>query len=74
MEKSFAFFREQVAGFSQADLEKEIKWGHPKNPKKVSKLQGLLMIYSHLQLEYGKTTIYARSKGVAPAPSGGWSF
>lgn len=74
MEQSFAFFREQLEDFSQADLATKIKWGHPKNPLEVSKLQGLLMIYSHLQLEYGKTTIYARSKGIAPAPSAGWRF
>lgn len=74
MEKSFAFFKEQLQGYSQADLATKIKWGNPKNPFEVSKLQGLLMIYSHLQLEYGKTTIYARSKGITPAASAGWRF
>ncbi len=74
LENSFAFFKEQLQQFNNTELEKEIKWGNPRNPRTVTKLQGLLMIYSHMQLEYGKITVYARSKGIAPEPSSGWSF
>ncbi|MEZ5041545.1 MAG: DinB family protein [Saprospiraceae bacterium] len=74
LEKSFAYFKENLQSFKAEDLEKTVKWGPPQNQREVTKLQGLLMIYSHMQLEYGKLTVYARMKGIEPHPSGGWSF
>lgn len=74
LEKSFGFFKEQLQEMDAAGLEATVKWGPAGNRREVTRLQALLMIYSHLQLEYGKLTVYARATGVAPEPSAGWSF
>lgn len=39
----------------------------------ISRLKAILIITGHLQSEHGKTMIYLRENGVAPAPAGGWS-
>ncbi len=68
MENSFAFIRSGIQKLSVEDLDEEIEFFG----NKMSRLQSILIMTSHLQREHGKTTIYARLKGVAPGPSGGW--
>ena len=74
LEKSFSYFRENLQQFDDTELQKTIKWGPPKYRRDITTLQGFLMIFSHMQLEYGKMTIYARANDIVPHPSKGWSF
>ncbi|WP_190809199.1 DinB family protein [Flagellimonas sp. S3867] len=67
-ENSFAFIRLGMQKLSQEDLAEEIEFFG----KKMSRLQSILIMTSHLQREHGKSTIYTRLKGVAPGPTGGW--
>lgn len=68
MEDSFAFIRSGIQNLNGHDLEEEIEFFG----NKMSRLQSILIMTSHLQREHGKSTIYTRLKGVAPGPSGGW--
>lgn len=68
LEASFAFVREGLASLSQADLAETIQWFG----RDMSRLQGVLTMTDHLQREHGKTIMYLRAKGIAPAQSAGW--
>ncbi|RDY59763.1 DinB family protein [Flagellimonas nanhaiensis] len=68
MEGSFAFIRSGMEKLKEEDLAEEIEFFG----NKMSRLQSILIMTSHLQREHGKSTIYTRLKGVAPGPSGGW--
>lgn len=68
LKDSFAFIKGGMTKLTQADLNEEIEFFG----SKMSRLQAILIMTSHLQREQGKTTIYTRLKGVAPGQSGGW--
>lgn len=72
--KSSDYFKQNLQSLNDGTLGNIIEWGRPGSGRKITKHQGLLMIYSHFQLEYGKITIYARLNNIEPAPSSGWSF
>ncbi len=74
LEKSFQYFRGGLEKLNESDLEEVIDWGHPSNPKKVTRLKAILIVTSHLQREHGKTMMYLRAKGIKPASAGSWSF
>lgn len=74
LQKSFAYFRGGLETLSQDDLEEMVPWGHPSNPKQITRLKAVLIVMSHLQREHGKTIMYLRAKGIKPAPAGSWSF
>lgn len=74
LEKSFTYFKGGLETLSQADLEEKVQWGHPSNPKQITRLKAVLIVMSHLQREHGKTMMYLRAKGIQPAPSGSWKF
>ncbi len=74
LEKSFAYFRGGLETLSQEDLEETVQWGHPSNPKQITRLKAVLIVMSHLQREHGKTIMYLRTKGIQPAQSGSWKF
>lgn len=65
---SFAFIRNGMEKLKEEDLKEEIEFFG----SKMSRLQSILIMTSHLQREQGKSTIYTRLKGIAPGPSGGW--
>ncbi|PWL39408.1 hypothetical protein DKG77_00790 [Flagellimonas aquimarina] len=68
MENSFVFIQSGIEKLSTEDLVEEIEFFG----NKMSRLQGILIMTSHLQREHGKSIIYARLNGVTPAKSGGW--
>jgi uncharacterized damage-inducible protein DinB len=68
LDDSFAFIRGGMEKLQQEDLSEEIEFFG----SKMSRLQSILIMTSHLQREQGKSTIYTRLKGVVPGPSGGW--
>ncbi|UCD61293.1 MAG: DinB family protein [Flavobacteriaceae bacterium] len=68
LEASFNFIKEGMRQLTESDLNEEIEFFGGK----MSRLQSILIMTSHLQREQGKSTIYTRLKGVAPGPSGGW--
>lgn len=72
--KSSDYFKQNLQLLNDNALGDTIEWGRPGSGRKITKHQGLLMIYSHFQLEYGKTIIYARLNNIEPAASSGWSF
>lgn len=72
LEASFAHFRSGLAELSDADLEAEVPWGPANNQRSISRLKAILIITGHIQSEHGKTMIYLREKGIAPAMAGGW--
>ena len=74
LKKSFDYFKNNLENLTDAQLSEIISWGKPGSGFEITRLKGILIIYSHLQLEYGKITMYLRAKGVKPAPSGSWSF
>ncbi|MEP5611093.1 MAG: DinB family protein [Cyclobacteriaceae bacterium] len=74
LEKSFSYFKSGLEKLTQSDLEEIVSWGHPSNPKKITRLKAILIVTSHLQREHGKTMMYLRAKGITPAPSKSWSF
>lgn len=74
LEHSFAYFRQGLAGLDQQDLEESVPWGHPSNPKQITRLKAILIVMSHLQREHGKTMMYLRAQGIKPASSGSWKF
>ncbi len=74
LEKSFAHFRKGLTTLDQKDLEAMVAWGHPSNPKQITRLKAVLIVMSHLQREHGKTMMYLRAKGIKPAPAGSWVF
>ena len=65
---SFAFIKGGMKKLTLADLNEEIEFFG----NKMSRLQAILIMTSHLQREQGKTTIYTRLKGIAPGGSSGW--
>ncbi|UCD61745.1 MAG: DinB family protein [Flavobacteriaceae bacterium] len=65
---SFTFIRDGIIKLTQADRNEEIEFFG----NKMSRLQSILIMTSHLQREHGKTMIYTRLKGIAPGPTGGW--
>lgn len=71
---SFSYFRSGLLTLEQDDLEEEVNWGRPDNPKKITRLKAILIVMSHLQREHGKTMMYLRAQGIAPAPAGSWKF
>lgn len=74
LEKSFNHFRGGLETLTAENLAENVKWGHPSNPKQITRLKAILIVMSHLQREHGKTMMYLRAKGIAPAQSGSWSF
>ncbi len=74
LEKSFKYFRSGLEKLSQSDLDEIVAWGHPSNPKKITRLKAILIVTSHLQREHGKTMMYLRAKGIKPAQAGSWVF
>ncbi|MEO9482959.1 MAG: DinB family protein [Ekhidna sp.] len=74
LKNSFSYFRGGLEKLSQADLEEKVAWGHPSNPKQITRLKAILIVMSHLQREHGKTMMYLRAKGVQPSQSGSWKF
>ena len=68
LEGSFAYIKGGIEKLSDDELNEEIDFFG----NKMSRLQSILIMTSHLQREHGKTTIYTRLKGVAPGPTGGW--
>ena len=68
LEESFAFIKSGIENLTNEDLADEIEFFG----SKMSRLQSILIMTSHLQREHGKTTIYTRLKSVAPARSNGW--
>lgn len=74
LEKSFGYFKGGLETLSQDDLEEKVQWGHPSNPKQITRLKAVLIVMSHLQREHGKTMMYLRAKDIQPAPSGSWKF
>lgn len=68
LKASFKFITSGMKKLTQQDLNEEIDFFG----SKMSRLQAILIMTSHLQREHGKTTIYTRLKNVAPARSGGW--
>lgn len=68
LEGSFAFIRKGMEKLNEEDLREEIEFFG----NKMSRLQSILIMTSHLQREQGKSTIYTRLKGIPPGSSGGW--
>ncbi len=68
LQGSFAFIRDGMEKLKEEDLKEEIEFFG----NKMSRLQSILIMTSHLQREHGKSTIYTRLKGIAPGPTGGW--
>lgn len=68
LEASFTFVREGLSSLTQADLAADVEWFG----REMSRLQAILTMTDHLQREHGKTIMYLRAKGVAPARSAGW--
>ncbi len=68
LKASFEFIKSGIKKLTQQDLNEEIDFFG----SKMSRLQAILIMTSHLQREHGKTTIYTRLKNIAPAKSGGW--
>gem|GEM_PF-3165845 len=74
LEKSFQHFRSGLEKLSTEDLLETVPWGRRGSQKQITRLKAILIVTSHLQREHGKTMIYLREKGVAPAPAGSWVF
>jgi uncharacterized damage-inducible protein DinB len=74
LEKSFRYFRSGLEKLSQDDLEATVPWGRAGSQRQITRLKAILIITSHLVQEHGKTIMYLRAKGIAPAPSAGWTF
>ena len=74
LEKSFQYFRGGLANLNESDLEEMVAWGHPSNPKQITRMKAIMIVLSHLQREHGKTIMYLSAKGIKPAPSGSWAF
>ena len=72
LEKSFAHFRSGLETLSQGDLDTQVPWGPRSNRRNISRLKAFLIVSSHLQREHGKTMMYLRAQGIAPAPAGSW--
>ncbi len=68
LKASFAFIKGGIQKLTADDLNEEIEFFG----SKMSRLQAILIMTSHLQREQGKTTIYTRLKGIAPGGSSGW--
>lgn len=68
LEASFAFVRDGLGSLTAADLAEDVEWFG----REMSRLQAILTMTDHLQREHGKTIMYLRAKGVAPAQSAGW--
>lgn len=68
LEASFAFIEEGLSQLTPSDLNEEMEWFG----RSMSRLQAILTMTDHLQREHGKTIMYLRAKGVAPAQSAGW--
>lgn len=71
---SFSYFRSGLASLEQKDLEEQVNWGRPDNPRKITRLKAILIVMSHLQREHGKTMMYLRAQGITPTPAGSWKF
>ena len=74
LEKSFKYFKENLESLSEESLNETINWGRRGSGVEVTKLKGILIIFSHLQREHGKTIMYLRAKGITPPQSGSWKF
>lgn len=74
LEKSFKYFRSGLEKLDQGDLEEKVEWGHPSNPKQITRMKAISIVISHLQREHGKTMMYLRAKNIKPALAGSWSF
>jgi len=72
LEKSFAHFRSGLATLSPEDLATPVPWGPQTNRRNITRLKAFLIVSSHLQREHGKTMMYLRAQGIAPAPAGSW--
>jgi len=68
LKASFAFIKSGMSKLTPADLNERIDFFG----SKMSRLQSILIMTSHLQREHGKTTIYTRLKKIAPGKTGGW--
>ncbi|MDJ0646974.1 MAG: hypothetical protein QNJ57_13420 [Flavobacteriaceae bacterium] len=74
LKKSCDYFKSNLAGLTEAQLSEKIKWGRPGSGIEITRLKGILIMFSHMQREHGKTMMYLRAKGIKPPPSGSWSF
>ncbi|MBO3697346.1 DinB family protein [Roseivirga sp. E12] len=74
LEKSFQHFKSGLEKLSDEDLSETVPWGRRGSQKQITRLKAILIVTSHLQREHGKTMIYLREKGVAPAAAGSWTF
>ncbi|TJY38218.1 DinB family protein [Pontimicrobium aquaticum] len=68
LKESFMFIRNGMTKLTNEDLNEEIEFFG----RKMSRLQSILIMTSHLQREHGKTTIYTRLKNIAPGKTNGW--
>jgi len=68
LQDSFAFIRTGMSKLTPADLNENIEFFG----RKMSRMQSILIMTSHLQREHGKTTIYTRLKKTAPGKTKGW--
>ena len=74
MKKSFGYFKQNLEELKEEDLLQKIKWGRPGSGIEITRMKGVLILYSHLQREHGKTMMYLRAKGIKPPTSGSWKF
>ena len=72
LEASFEHFRSGLETLSDDDLSAEVPWGPAQNRRMITRLKAFLIISEHLHREHGKTMIYLRENGIAPAPARGW--
>ncbi|WP_298756871.1 DinB family protein [uncultured Psychroserpens sp.] len=74
LEKSFEYFKENIEALSDESLSETISWGRQGSGIKITRLKGILIVFSHLQREHGKTMMYLRAKGIKPPAAGSWKF
>ena len=68
LKASFAFIKSGMEKLSAADLNERIDFFG----RKMSRLQSILIMTSHLIMEHGKSTIYTRLKNTAPGKTQGF--
>lgn len=73
LKKSFAHFRAGLASLNEEDLDDMMDWGPQSNRRQIPRLRAIMIVMSHLQREHGKTMIYLRLNGIAPAPAGSFA-
>ncbi len=68
--KSFAHFREGLCALEESSFTDMMAWGPVNNRREIPRLRAIMIVYSHLQREHGKTMMYLRAKDITPPQAG----